>query len=235
MNFSESQPIDFATSSIHSFKPIARSVSACCVKSLRVAIKVDGYHTAAVAPDECAHGRAPEQCRGVDAGQNVAVDRGPLEGPRDGVRNGRNLVVGTDVDPMDNAEPAKERRLPLREPPRRARVSSAKSLAESTFCHTNPARWLTTGQQQTFEKLCTSAQLARGWGDCFGHMLVATGRADVMIDPAMNAWDAAALLPIIEEAGGHFLDWSGHASIYSGNGLSVTPGLKDEVLKIVQS
>lgn len=121
------------------------------------------------------------------------------------------------------------------EPPRRARVSSAKSLAESTFCHTNPARWLTTGQQQTFEKLCTSAQLARGWGDCFGHMLVATGRADVMIDPAMNAWDAAALLPIIEEAGGHFLDWSGHASIYSGNGLSVTPGLKDEVLKIVQS
>ena len=120
------------------------------------------------------------------------------------------------------------------EQPRRAKVSSVTTLAAATFCHTNPARWLATGKQRAFETLCASSQLARGWGDCFGHMLVATGRADVMIDPAMNAWDAAALLPIIEEAGGHFLDWSGTATIYSGNGLSVTPGLKDKVLEIVQ-
>ena len=79
------------------------------------------------------------------------------------------------------------------------------------------------------------AQLARGWGDCYGHMLVATGRADVMIDPAMNAWDAAALLPIIEEAGGHFIDWTGTPTIYGGNGLSVVPSLKDEVLRRLQS
>ena len=61
--------------------------------------------------------------------------------------------------------------------------------------------------------------------------MVATGRAEVMIDPAMNAWDAAALVPIIEEAGGHYVDWNGNPTIYSGNGLSVVPGLKDEILQ----
>ncbi len=119
--------------------------------------------------------------------------------------------------------------------PRRARVSSVTSLSEATFCTTNPARWLAIGKRDALEGLLSSAQLARGWGDCYGHMLVATGRADVMIDPAMNAWDAAALLPIIEEAGGHFIDWTGTPTIYGGNGLSVVPGLKDEILRRLQS
>lgn len=118
-------------------------------------------------------------------------------------------------------------------PPRRAKVSSVSRLAEATFCNTNPSRWLAMGKREALETLLTSVQLARGWGDCYGHMLVATGRAEVMIDPAMNAWDAAALLPIVEEAGGHYVDWTGNATIYGGNGLSVVPGLKDEVLKIL--
>ena len=53
--------------------------------------------------------------------------------------------------------------------------------------------------------------------------------ADVMIDPALNAWDAAALLPILEEAGGHFVDWNGEPTIYGGNGVSVAPGPKETV------
>lgn len=118
--------------------------------------------------------------------------------------------------------------------PRRVRVSNVASLAESTFCMTNPSRWLAMGKGEALEGLLTSAQLSRGWGDCYGHMLVATGRAEVMIDPAMNAWDAAALLPIVEESGGHFVDWSGNATIYGGNGISVVPGLKDEILQRLQ-
>ncbi len=118
--------------------------------------------------------------------------------------------------------------------PRRARVSTVTELSEATFCTTNPSRWLAIGRTDAYEKLTTSVQLARGWGDCFGHMLVATGRAEIMVDPALNAWDAAALLPILEEAGGHFIDWKGEATIYNGNGLSIAPGLKDEVLRILK-
>ena len=70
------------------------------------------------------------------------------------------------------------------QPPRRAQVSSVNELSEATFCLTNPARWLAIGKGDALETLLTSVQLARGWGDCYGHMLVATGRAEVMIDPA---------------------------------------------------
>ena len=115
--------------------------------------------------------------------------------------------------------------------PRQVRVSSVTQLSEATFCMTNPSRWLAMGKQHVLEGLMSSVQLARGWGDCYGHILVATGRAEVMIDPAMNAWDAAALVPIIQEAGGHYVDWNGKPTIYSGNGLSVVPGLKDEILR----
>jgi len=46
--------------------------------------------------------------------------------------------------------------------------------------------------------------LSRTWGDCFGDLLVATGRAEIMIEPIMNVFDCAALQPIVEEAGGTF-------------------------------
>lgn len=121
------------------------------------------------------------------------------------------------------------------ESPRRARVSEVTALDQSTFCLTNPNRWFRTGQGAMLEDLMNSVQLTRGWGDCYGHMLVATGRAEVMIDPAMNAWDAAALLPIVEEAGGCFIDWTGKSTIYGGNGISVVPALRDEILRRVQS
>ena len=76
-------------------------------------------------------------------------------------------------------------------------------------------------------------KLTRGWGDCYGHALVATGRADIMVDPLMNPWDAAPFVPIMQEAGGHFLDWSGRPTIYSGNGVSVNDALKDTVLDML--
>ncbi len=62
---------------------------------------------------------------------------------------------------------------------------------------------------------------------------MATGRADVMIDPRMHIWDAAALLPILQEAGGVFTDWEGTASIESGNGLATSAALLPDVLALI--
>ena len=117
---------------------------------------------------------------------------------------------------------------------RPARVSTVGELSEATICFTTVQGYARVGRYDVFETLVEKARLSRGWGDCYGHMLVATGRADVMCDPLMNAWDAAALVPIVEEAGGHFVDWMGTASIYSGNGISVNGRLRDKVLAITQ-
>ena len=63
--------------------------------------------------------------------------------------------------------------------------------------------------------LLGAVRLSRGWGDCYGYALVATGRAEIMIDAAMHVWDCAAIKPIIEEAGGMFTDWQGVATIHA--------------------
>ena len=81
--------------------------------------------------------------------------------------------------------------------------------------------------------LVRAAGPARTWGDCYGYALVATGRADVMVDPDMHAWDCAALLPIIEEAGGRFTDWSGKRTIYGECAVATNGRLHDGVLALL--
>lgn len=77
------------------------------------------------------------------------------------------------------------------------------------------------------------AHACRTWGDAYGHVLVACGRADIMLDPVMNIWDCAALLPIIEEAGGTFTDWTGKRTIDGGNAISTNGPLFERVMEIV--
>ena len=60
----------------------------------------------------------------------------------------------------------------------------------------------------------------RTWGDCYGYLLVATGRADIMVDDVMSDWDGAALFPIITEAGGVYSDWSGRATAFGGDAIA---------------
>jgi fructose-1,6-bisphosphatase/inositol monophosphatase family enzyme len=74
----------------------------------------------------------------------------------------------------------------------------------------------------------------RSWGDCYGHILVATGRAEVMLDPVMNVWDCAALMPIVQEAGGTFTDWGGRPTIRGGNAISTNGLLFDQVMRMVR-
>jgi histidinol-phosphatase len=83
------------------------------------------------------------------------------------------------------------------------------------------------------ERLEARARVSRTWGDCYGYVLVATGRADVMVDPVMNLWDCAALLPIMEEAGGTFTDWRGVRTADGGNAIATNGRLFEEVMSVV--
>lgn len=114
--------------------------------------------------------------------------------------------------------------------PVQVHVSSQTALRDSLFVFTDVECWQTTKNQEVLLRMADTCRLARGWGDCFGHMLVATGRAEVMIDPLLSEWDAAALIPIITEAGGVFMDWNGQTTAMGGNGISTTPALKEAVL-----
>jgi myo-inositol-1(or 4)-monophosphatase len=117
---------------------------------------------------------------------------------------------------------------------RPARVSQTGELKDALFCFTTVQGFERIGRRDAFDALISETALARGWGDCYGHVLVATGRADVMVDPLANLWDVAALVPIVEEAGGRFFDWNGAAKADSGNGISTNANLAEKVLQITK-
>lgn len=83
------------------------------------------------------------------------------------------------------------------------------------------------------DELIEKARLVRGWGDCYGYVMVATGRADVMLDPIIAVWDCAALAPIMEEAGGTFTDWRGKATIWGEEAVGTNGKLFDEVMELI--
>jgi histidinol-phosphatase len=116
-----------------------------------------------------------------------------------------------------------------------ARVSETATLEESLLLSTDFGTCAQYGFGGAADQLQRRAKARRTWGDCYGHVLVATGRADVMLDPVMNLWDCAALLPIIEEAGGTFTDWSGKPTIHGGNAISTNGVLFQEVVKVVRT
>lgn len=113
------------------------------------------------------------------------------------------------------------------------RVSTIEKLEEGLLLCTEFSACQRYGFGFVAEELQRRAKANRTWGDCYGYVLVATGRAEVMLDPIMNIWDCAALLPIVEEAGGTFTDWCGERTTNGGNAIATNGLLFAEVLKVV--
>src|SRR5882672_10936136 len=116
-----------------------------------------------------------------------------------------------------------------------ARVSTTSTLDQALLLSTDFGVCEQYGFGPAAGSLQRQVWARRTWGDAYGHVLVATGRADIMLDPVMNVWDCAALLPILEEAGGTFTDWNGVRTINGGNAISTNALLLDQVMKIVAS
>ena len=115
-----------------------------------------------------------------------------------------------------------------------ARVSSTAELKDALLLSTNFRMCADYGFGRAAELLQERARTCHTWGDCYGYVLVATGRADVMLDPVMNLWDCAPLLPIMEEAGGTFTDWRGVRTADGGNSIATNGALFEEVMEIVR-
>lgn len=117
--------------------------------------------------------------------------------------------------------------------PRRAHVSK-KSLAEGLFLTSEVKNFHTIDRFEAYDRLQQAARITRSWGDAYGYLLVAVGRAELMVDPMMHVWDCAALQPVIEEAGGTFTDWQGTPTIHSQNAIATNGRCLEEVLAITR-
>jgi len=110
------------------------------------------------------------------------------------------------------------------------KIRTCDALEKATFLSTDVTTYNEHGHEAALKQLLEKCRIHRTWGDAYGHMMVASGRADFMIDPILNIWDAAALLPIVKEAGGSFSDLSGNETIQTGSALSSSYELKNTIL-----
>ncbi|MEW6199383.1 MAG: inositol monophosphatase family protein [Planctomycetota bacterium] len=92
---------------------------------------------------------------------------------------------------------------------RPARVSDVTELSQARLVLTSVKLMYKHGRGAEYERLRDACGLDRGWSDAYGYALLATGRAELLVDPIMSLWDTAALVPIVTEAGGTVTDWTG--------------------------
>ena len=111
----------------------------------------------------------------------------------------------------------------------RCAVSSVATLDTATVLSTGTAFEPGDPRRARWDALADRAAIARTWGDCFGYLMVATGRAEVMMDPRLNVWDAASVQVIVEEAGGTFMDWNGVRTPEGLGGIAVNAALAGAV------
>ncbi|MDX1629725.1 MAG: histidinol-phosphatase [Fulvivirga sp.] len=113
-------------------------------------------------------------------------------------------------------------------------VRECSDLSKATFLSTNVNSFIDHSLEEPFEEIIRKTRIHRTWGDAYGHMLVATGRADIMIDPILNIWDAAALMPIVTEAAGSYTDLYGVSSIETGSALSTNSVLSPQIISLIE-
>ncbi len=86
---------------------------------------------------------------------------------------------------------------------------------------------------EKYDELVSKVNTYRGFGDCYGYYLLATGYADIMVDPIMSIWDITALIPIIQGAGGKITNWQGESAVKSSSCIATCGLIHEEVISIL--
>jgi histidinol-phosphatase len=109
-------------------------------------------------------------------------------------------------------------------------VSDRSSIGQSRINFASWAGWVEAGLDQRWASILTRCRRCRGFGDFWGHMLVARGAAEAMAEPDLQPWDVAALSVIVTEAGGRLTDFSGRPFRGRGSCLTSNGRVHDEIL-----
>jgi histidinol phosphatase-like enzyme (inositol monophosphatase family) len=110
---------------------------------------------------------------------------------------------------------------------------SQRPLQDGLFVVSQVDTFAARGAGQAYTKLEQTAYITRSWGDGYGYLLVATGRAELMVDPTANPWDLAAVAPVVEEAGGRFTDWTGQPTVFGGDGVGSNGLVHEQALNVL--
>jgi histidinol-phosphatase len=109
-------------------------------------------------------------------------------------------------------------------------VSRADRIGRSAILHSSIGGWIDGPYREPLLDLLRESRRDRGFGDFWGHMLVARGSADVMFEPELATWDFAALQVVVTEAGGRVTQFDGSPVLHGGSVLTTNGVLHDELV-----
>lgn len=110
-------------------------------------------------------------------------------------------------------------------------VSAVSSLSDASLSYASLHGWADVGRQDQFADLMDVCWRTRGYGDFWSYMLLAEGAVDIAAEPELAVHDMAALVPIVQEAGGRFTGLNGVDGCWGGNAVATNGLLHDEVLR----
>jgi histidinol phosphatase-like enzyme (inositol monophosphatase family) len=114
------------------------------------------------------------------------------------------------------------------------RVSTVSDLSRATVLTSDIAFRSNPERKDGWMRLAGESGVSRTWGDCVGYLLVATGRAEAMVDPVIKLWDIAPFIPAITEAGGVFTDWDGSSGANLKSAVATNSMLADTTRAILR-
>lgn len=149
-----------------------------------------------------------------------------------GLRTGDGFVVGVCDAPAlgETYEAARGSGARMNGNPIQA--GSAASLDEATTLFGDPQAFEDDGLGHFLDELVSASWRIRGFGDFWGHMLVARGAAHVMVEPELKVWDTAALIPIVIEAGATITHIDGSPWTDTGSCLTACPKLHTRIVEM---
>jgi histidinol-phosphatase len=107
------------------------------------------------------------------------------------------------------------------------------SLADASFSYSDAVGWAERGAADGLGVLLTGTWRQRAYGDFWSHMMVAEGVVDIAAEPSLETYDMAALIPIVEEAGGQMTAYDGGSALGGGSAVTTNALLHDQVLAVV--
>jgi myo-inositol-1(or 4)-monophosphatase len=114
------------------------------------------------------------------------------------------------------------------------KVRECASLSDAILCCTHPYAYFEADERAAFRRVSSAVKMSRFGGDCYIFGLLAMGFCDVIVESHFHRWDVAALIPVVEGAGGIITDWKGGDP--SAGGQCVASGdarVHGEVLKLL--
>jgi myo-inositol-1(or 4)-monophosphatase len=99
-------------------------------------------------------------------------------------------------------------------------VRPCADLSEAILCATHPSAYFAPAERDAFARVEAAVKMSRFGGDCYLFVALALGFVDLIAESCFNRWDVAALIPIVEGAGGAITDWHGGSCEHGGQILA---------------